>query len=94
MKNFKIFLFNVILLFPVLMFGQQTVKGTVTEATGNSALPGVGIIIKGTIKGAATDFDGNYSIENVKPGDVLVFSYIGFNTKEVTVGNITTINTN
>jgi len=74
------------------MFAQQTVKGTVTEATGNTALPGVGIMIKGTIKGSATDFDGNYTIENVKPGDVLVFTYMGFNTKEVSVGNNTTIN--
>jgi TonB-linked SusC/RagA family outer membrane protein len=92
MKNFRIFLFSVILLIPVIMFGQQTVKGKVTEATGGTALPGVGVIIKGTIKGAATDFDGNYSIENVKPGDVLVFSYIGFNTREFTVANNTTIN--
>ena len=92
MKNFRIFLFNVILLVPIIMFGQQTVKGKVTEATGGTALPGVGVIIKGTIKGAATDFDGNYSIENVKPGDVLVFSYIGFNTQEITVGSNSTIN--
>jgi len=92
MKNFRIFLLSVILLFPVFMFAQQTVKGKVTEATGNTALPGVGIIIKGTIKGAATDFDGNYSIDNVKPGDVLVFSYMGFITKELTFGNNTTIN--
>lgn len=92
MKNFRIFLLSVILLFPVFMFAQQTVKGKVTEATGNTALPGVGIIIKGTIKGAATDFDGNYSIENVKPGDVLVFSYMGYITKEITFGNNTTIN--
>ena len=92
MKNFKFFLFNVLLLLPALLFAQQTVKGTVTEATGNTALPGVGIIIKGTIKGAATDFDGNYSIDNVKAGDVLVFSYMGFNTKEITFKNNVTIN--
>ncbi|MFB9273197.1 MULTISPECIES: SusC/RagA family TonB-linked outer membrane protein [Flavobacteriaceae] len=92
MKNFKFFLFSVILLFPALMFAQQTIKGNVSEATSNSPLPGVGIIIKGTIKGAATDFDGNYVIENVKPGDVLVFSYIGFNTQEITVGSNSTIN--
>ncbi len=92
MKNFKFFLFSVILLFPALIFAQQTIKGNVSEATSNSPLPGVGIIIKGTIKGAATDFDGNYSIDNVKPGDVLVFSYIGFNTQEITVGTNSTIN--
>jgi len=92
MKNFKIFLFSVIFLVPVLMFAQQTITGKVTEIKGNSPLPGVGIIIKGTVKGAATDFDGNYVLENVKSGDVLVFSYIGFNTQEITVGNNTTIN--
>ncbi|MCF6182026.1 MAG: SusC/RagA family TonB-linked outer membrane protein [Lutibacter sp.] len=92
MKNFRLFLFNVILLFPIIMFGQQTIKGTVTEATGGSALPGVGVIIKGTTTGTSTDFDGNYSLDKVKTGDVLVFSYVGFKNQEITVGNNTTIN--
>ncbi len=92
MKNFKIFLFNAMLLLPVVMFAQQTVKGKVTEATGSTALPGVGVIIKGTTIGTATDFDGNYTFENVKPEDVLVFSYVGFNSQSITVGNNTTIN--
>ncbi|KUO69803.1 MAG: SusC/RagA family TonB-linked outer membrane protein [Lutibacter sp. BRH_c52] len=92
MKNFKIFLFNVMLLLPLVMFAQQTVKGKVTEAAGGTALPGVGVIIKGTTIGTATDFDGNYILENVKPSDVLVFSYVGFNTQSITVGNNTTIN--
>ncbi|MDO9275692.1 MAG: SusC/RagA family TonB-linked outer membrane protein, partial [Lutibacter sp.] len=92
MKNFKNFLFNVMLLLPLVMFAQQTVKGKVTEAAGGTALPGVGVIIKGTTVGAATDFDGNYMLEKVKPGDVLVFSYVGFNTQSITVGNNTTIN--
>lgn len=92
MKNFKFFLFNVLLLLPLVTFAQQTVKGKVTEATGGTALPGVGVIIKGTTVGAATDFDGNYMLEKVKPGDVLVFSYVGFNTQSITVGNNTTIN--
>ncbi len=92
MKNFKIFLFNVMLLLPLVMFAQQTVKGKVTEATGGTALPGVGVIIKGTAIGAATDFDGNYILENVKPSDILVFSYVGFNTQSITVGTNNTIN--
>ena len=92
MKNFKFFLFNVLLLVPILMFGQQTIKGTVVESKGNTALPGVGVIIKGTVKGTSTDFDGNYTLENVKTGDVLVFSYVGFYTQEITVGETTTIN--
>ena len=49
-------------------------------------------MIKGTTIGTSTDFNGNYSINNIKVGDVLVFSFIGFNTQEITVGNNTTIN--
>jgi len=92
MKNFRIFLLNVILLCPALLFAQQTITGTVTESSSNSGLPGVGIIIKGSTIGTSTDFDGNYSLENVNTGDVLVFSYIGFTTQEIVVGNTTTIN--
>lgn len=60
--------------------------GTVSDDTG-LPLPGVTIIIKGTSTGTQTDFDGNYTIET-KAGDILVFSYVGFETKEVTVSNI------
>lgn len=60
--------------------------GVVTDDTG-LPLPGANVIIKGTSTGTQTDFDGNYSIET-KAGDVLVFSYVGFETKEITVSNI------
>ncbi len=62
-------------------------KGNVTDDTG-LPLPGTNVIIKGTSTGTQTDFDGNYAIET-KPGDILVFSYVGFDTKELTVSNIT-----
>jgi len=91
MKNFRIFLFSVILLFPAFMFAQQTITGTVSEASGN-LLPGVGIIIKGSTIGTSTDFDGNYSLENVNTGDILVYSYIGFKTQEITITSTTAIN--
>ncbi len=61
-------------------------KGNVVDDTG-LPLPGANIIIKGTTKGTQTDFDGNYQIE-AKSGDVLAFSYVGFDTKEITVSNI------
>ena len=92
MKNFKLFLLTVIVFLPLSLFAQQTVTGKVTEKATGGELPGVDIIIKGTTKGAATDFDGNYILENLNQGDVLVFSYIGFATLEVTVGANTTIN--
>ncbi|MBG44223.1 MAG: hypothetical protein CL530_09655 [Aequorivita sp.] len=68
-------------------------KGAVFDDTA-LPLPGANVIIKGTSKRTQTDFDGNYTIET-KPGDVLVFSYVGFETKEITVSNVsTTININ
>ena len=59
------------------------VKGKVTDETGAS-LPGVSVLVVGTKKGAVTDIDGNYVIE-AKIGDVLQFSYVGLETKTVTV---------
>lgn len=68
----------------------QTITGKVTDAT-DVPLPGVTIVISGTTTGTSTDFDGNYSIE-ASSGDVLQFSYIGMQSKEVTVGSGSTIN--
>ncbi len=66
------------------------VTGTVTDETG-VPLPGVNILVKGTLTGAQTDFDGNFSIVANK-GQVLVFSYIGMTTKEVTIeGDVITV---
>lgn len=81
-------------LFLYCLFGyaQQTIKGTVTEKSTGEPLPGVSIIIKGQLKGTETNFDGNYEIKDVKSTDILVFSFIGLKTKEVTVGSLTTIN--
>jgi len=64
---------------------QQEIKGTVVDEDG-SPLPGASIVIKGTTTGATTDFDGNFSID-ANMGDVLIVSYIGFETKNVTVNN-------
>lgn len=61
-----------------------TVSGIVSGEKGTGPLPGVSIVIKGTTFGTTTDFDGNYTLK-VKKGDALVFSYIGFNKKEITV---------
>ena len=66
------------------------ITGTVTDEN-NSPLPGVSIVIKGTIKGVSSDFDGNYAID-ASQGDILVYSYIGYQTKEITVGNNPVVN--
>lgn len=72
-------------------FSQQvTITGNVADDS-SLALPGATVIVEGTSNGVTTDFDGNYSI-TASVGDVLVFSYVGFETKTVTVGRDTNIN--
>lgn len=83
--GFIMFLFGLI----TTVYSQQTVTGTVTESQG--PLPGVNIVIKGTQNGTTTDFDGNYTLSDVNNDAVLVFSYIGFITKEVPVAGQTII---
>jgi len=68
-----------------------TVTGAVNEGA-DSPLPGVSILIKGTSTGTATDFDGNFVLEDVPISSVLVFSYIGFQTYEVQIENADVLN--
>lgn len=70
---------------------QQVISGIITDDS-NMPLPGVTILIKGTKTGTSSDFDGNYSI-TAKTNDILVFSFMGFKTKEIKVTSSTnTIN--
>ncbi|MEW2921689.1 TonB-dependent receptor [Muricauda sp. ANG21] len=62
----------------------KTVTGTVSDATG--PIPGVNVLVKGTTNGVVTNFDGEFTIEDVSNNDTLVFSYVGFETQEVLVG--------
>ena len=64
-----------------------SLSGSVTDANTNDALPGVNVIVKNTTNGTNTDFNGNFSLNDVKSGDVLVFSYIGYQTLEYTVSS-------
>lgn len=72
-----------LLLLPMSFFAQNVVSGTVTESATGLPIPGVNVIVKGTSNGASTDFDGNYTIENVSEGDILVFSFLGFKSEEI-----------
>ena len=71
---------------------QQQVTGRVTDAAAGDGLPGVNVVIKGTRNGTVTDLDGNFRIAVPGPEAVLEFSFIGYITKEVTVGNQSTVN--
>ncbi|GAB3648605.1 TonB-dependent receptor [Echinicola sediminis] len=81
----KYLLTTALMLFVVCIgWSQTTIKGKVNSAEGEE-LPGVSILVKGTSTGAITDLDGTYSI-NAQPEDILVFSYVGYTSQEITVG--------
>lgn len=63
---------------------QQTgiCKGLVKDATGESVI-GASVVVKGTTNGTITDFDGNFSLDGIKKGDVIVISYVGYQTQEI-----------
>ncbi len=68
----------------------QNVKGRVTDERGDG-LPGVSILLKGTQRGTTTDLDGNYSLEANNSTSVFVFSFVGYLSQEVVIGNRTTL---
>ncbi|MFI1744574.1 SusC/RagA family TonB-linked outer membrane protein [Thalassobellus sediminis] len=69
---------------------QSTVSGSVSDQ--NGPLPGVSVIVEGTTNGVATDFDGNYTLNNVPSNGTLVFSYVGYVSQNVAVNGKTSIN--
>ena len=72
-------------------FAQRTVTGTVISSSDGLPLIGASILVKGTGTGTVTDLDGTFSIEGVSNTDVLVISYTGYQTQEITVGAQTNI---
>ena len=87
----KIYFFIGMLLLSFSAFAQSyTVEGVVRDSD-NQALPGVSVAVQGTAKGTSSDFDGKFEIE-VKNGDILVFTFVGFETKRVTITGQVTLN--
>jgi TonB-linked SusC/RagA family outer membrane protein len=80
----------VALFFPSVIFA-QIVSGTITDAKTSVPVGGVNILVKGTTNGVTSDFDGNYSIQVNSFPAVLVFSYLGYETKEMSVGSASTL---
>ncbi len=83
-----IFLF---LIAPLGILAQNEVNGVITDQD-NEPLPGVNVVVKGTSNGTTSDFDGNYTISITDFPAVLIFSSIGFNTKEVNVSSAGQVN--
>ena len=88
---FRMLTLSLFVLCTTVVFAQQkTIKGIVVDATGEPLI-GVNVSVKGTTIGIITDIDGKYTLE-VPTNATLVFSYIGYRTQELSVGNQTTIN--
>ena len=90
MKKLNFLLTLSLMMVSVWGFAQNIITGNVSDDN-SLALPGATVLVKGTSNGVTTDFDGNYSI-SASVGDVLVFSYVGFDSKSITVGNSSKIN--
>jgi TonB-linked SusC/RagA family outer membrane protein len=71
---------------------QKTVKGTVTDASDGSTLPGVTLVVKGTTVGTITDFDGNYTLIVPEGNDEILVSMVGYASVSQKIGNMSVIN--
>jgi TonB-dependent SusC/RagA subfamily outer membrane receptor len=68
-----------------------TIKGNIVDSNGE-LLIGATVLEKGTTNGTQADFDGNFSLENVKSDGILVVSYVGFKTVEISINGQSSIN--
>lgn len=92
MKKFLLLLLVLSVGFQGALLAQtRTVTGKVTGADDGVGIPRVNVTVKGTTRGVPSDLDGNFTIE-VAANETLVFSFVGYISKEVLVGNQTTIN--
>jgi TonB-linked SusC/RagA family outer membrane protein len=80
------------LLFAFSTYAQKVIKGKVTDAADGSGIPGVSVLVKGTSAGTNTQSDGSFTLSVPQNSNTLVVSFVGYATKEVTIGNNTTIN--
>lgn len=95
MRTFKIFgksYLGFLILFLLLITSfasaqEVLIRGKVTASDTKTPIPGVNVIEKGTSNGVATDFDGNYEIKVKSSDAILEFTYVGFTTKEISIGD-------
>ncbi|RAV30862.1 SusC/RagA family TonB-linked outer membrane protein [Sinomicrobium soli] len=74
-----------------VMAQERTVSGTITDSETGMPLLGVNIIIKGTSTGTSSDLDGNYTITGISPGDILTYSFMGYESRDIPFDANTTI---
>jgi len=94
-KSLHTFCLFACLLLTQNLFAQNktTITGKVISAKDQAALPGVSVRLKGTSRGVSTDKNGNFEIKVSQQNATLVFTYVGFNSKEVDINGLSVINT-
>ncbi len=92
MKTISKKLLFLFLLLPFTMLAQSILKGTVVDKATGQPIPGVNINIQGTPAGTSTGFDGNFELSNVKNGNKITVSFIGYKTATVDYNGQKTLN--
>ena len=75
------------LILPLSVLAQNTLTGKITDASSNQAMSGVSVAITGTTNGTFTDSEGAFTLKNVKSGDNVSFSFLGYKTETITYAN-------
>ncbi len=84
-------LLTLLLMTTVIAFGQKTITGKVTDASTNEPLVGASVTVKGTTKGVLVDTDGAYTVTVEKGATTLTFSFVGYTSKDVSIGEAATL---
>lgn len=92
MKTIYSKLLLLLLLLPFTALAQSVLKGTVSDVTSGQPIPGANVIVEGTTNGTSTDMDGNFTLTNVKIGDRIMISFIGFSNQVVEYAGQATLN--
>ena len=94
MKTIYKKLLLLLLLLPLSVLAQSTLGGTVLDNASKLPLPGVNVVVQGSATGTQTDFDGKFQLGNLKKGDVVVFSYLGYKNSTLTYASQSNVSIN
>jgi TonB-linked SusC/RagA family outer membrane protein len=87
MKTIYKKLLFLLLFLPFCVLAQNSIGGTVLDNVTGQPIPGVNVNVQGSTTGASTDFDGKFRLSNVKKGDKIVFTFIGYKSETVLFSN-------
>lgn len=85
--NYQILEENLIVISPADLAQVRQITGQVTSMMEGESIPGVNVVVQGTSTGTITDLDGNYTVDIDGESPILVFSYVGYTSEEIIVGN-------